>query len=571
MKVDDIEADDGHDDLRKEDVLRRVEQMQIATDRAALFDGSFFFVDDEYSASSEAVTLLRELGCPSAQINDSTQQGQMLQDLGQFVAEERSTSELVERRRNFARGYTAAPIYRQRTQTSENTSTVNLDALEASEAAAAKEAKQKGTKKGAKQMAKKATATKQPLVSQGSVNIDAMRSSLATEASQLTAVTRTLVASIAIPHFSFSLLPFLLPHIDLPDFLTHLTTWMRSFFFLDIGLLAQPECLLGEETPAAQRKLMRFLTSHGGFWSIVLALWAISVKLNASNPSTNTGTEQTPTDHAVNASVWAYVLLHAVLMRSCFQTLNCIGMHDGTLSWAGHLQADPDTSCDARIMLFVAPSIGLAVATVVLVPILGRRSLRSKSLAQKQLQNLGEVFDLLVHQDRKDSHTDVVDLESEPEPEPEPESESERQLVVVDEAKVRRKIGVKSRAVGILMPGELVTVLEEGESNGHVRVRVSSSRFENGWVSRVTARGHVLLDLPAELRVLDHEIPAHRLESLNRSALTQAILNAYVCPTLPTAWGSRCCWCVCCLAIFSSRRRHTGFLNVTGVQTCALP
>eukprot|EP01045_Picozoa_sp_COSAG04_P060107 COSAG04_NODE_30156_length_264_cov_0.921212_1_plen_82_part_10 len=82
----------------------------------------------------------------------------MLQDLGQFVAEERSTSELVERRRNFARGYTAAPIYRQRTQTSENTSTVNLDALEASEAAAAKEAKQKGTKKGAKQMAKKATA-----------------------------------------------------------------------------------------------------------------------------------------------------------------------------------------------------------------------------------------------------------------------------------------------------------------------------------------------------------------------------------------------------------------------------
>jgi hypothetical protein len=201
-----------------------------------------------------------------------------------------------------------------------------------------------------------------------------MRSTLTTEASQLMVHTRVLVASIAIPHFSFSLLPFLLPHIPLPDFLAHLTTWMRSFFFLDIGLLAQPECLLGEETAAAERKLMRFLTSHGGFWSIVLALWAISVKLNASKSSTNTATEQTPTDHAVNASVWAYVLLHAVLVRSCFQTLHCIGISDG-VSWAGHLQADPDTSCDAWIRLFVAPTIVLAVATVVFAPILGRRSL----------------------------------------------------------------------------------------------------------------------------------------------------------------------------------------------------
>eukprot|EP01046_Picozoa_sp_COSAG06_P109898 COSAG06_NODE_56397_length_285_cov_0.510753_1_plen_47_part_01 len=28
---------------------------------------------------------------------------------------------------------------------------------------------------------------------------------------------------------------------------------------------------------------------------------------------------------------------------------------------------------------------------------------------------------------------------------------------------------------------------------------------------------------------------------------------------------------MCCHCIFSSKRRHTGFLNVTGVQTCALP
>jgi hypothetical protein len=123
----------------------------------------------------------------------------------------------------------------------------------------------------------------------------------------------------------------LLPHINLPDFLTHLTTWLRSLFFLDIGLLAQPECLLGEDSPAAERKLTRFVTSHGGFLVIVLALWAISVKLEASNSSTNTETGQTPTDHAVNASVWAYVLLHAVLVRSCFQTLHCLG-YDGTVS-----------------------------------------------------------------------------------------------------------------------------------------------------------------------------------------------------------------------------------------------
>ena len=57
-KVDDIEADDGQDDLRKEDVLRRVEQMQSADDRAALFDGCFFLMDDEYSTSSKAVRLL---------------------------------------------------------------------------------------------------------------------------------------------------------------------------------------------------------------------------------------------------------------------------------------------------------------------------------------------------------------------------------------------------------------------------------------------------------------------------------------------------------------------------------
>eukprot|EP01043_Picozoa_sp_COSAG02_P125993 COSAG02_NODE_63198_length_264_cov_0.369697_1_plen_42_part_01 len=30
------------------------------------------------------------------------------------------------------------------------------------------------------------------------------------------------------------------------------------------------------------------------------------------------------------------------------------------------------------------------------------------------------------------------------------------------------------------------------------------------------------------------------------------------------------CGCAC-VRFFSSRRRHTGFLNVTGVQTCALP
>jgi hypothetical protein len=77
---------------------------------------------------------------------------------------------------------------------------VNLDGLGASEAAAAKTAKQKGTKKGAKLGAKQATAMKQPAASQGSVNIDAMRSSLTTEASQLMVHTRTLVASIAIPH-----------------------------------------------------------------------------------------------------------------------------------------------------------------------------------------------------------------------------------------------------------------------------------------------------------------------------------------------------------------------------------
>jgi hypothetical protein len=67
-----------------------------------------------------------------------------------------------------------------------------------------------------------------------------------------------------------------------------------------------------------------------------------------------------------------------------------------------------------------------------------------------------------------------------------------RQLVVVHQANVRKKASINSRKTSKLRPGELVSVFEERECDGHVRVRVGKNR----WVSRVTADGNVLLDVP---------------------------------------------------------------------------
>ena len=45
---------------------------------------------------------------------------------------------------------------------------------------------------------------------------------------------------------------------------------LRSVVFLDWGLLARPECYVAKESTPAHKKLVRFLTSHGGVWSIIL-------------------------------------------------------------------------------------------------------------------------------------------------------------------------------------------------------------------------------------------------------------------------------------------------------------
>ena len=366
-KVGDSLTVTGVDDLQKDDVVRRVQDMK-PEDRAALWDGSFFLIGDEYSASSEVVKLLLDLNCPAGRICSGPEQGRLLTDLGQFVSDERNDPEMRARQRNFARGYTTAPAYRQTAQTS---------------------------------------ATR--------VDVDALKRGLGAEATQVATHIRAQLASIVFPHFSFSLLPLLLPNIQLPDFITWLATWLRSLVFLDWGLLARPECFVGDETPAAEKKLLRFLTSHGGFWLIVVALWLVGAF--GARRDHRPSQEQSAANHSVNASVWTFVLLHALLLRSCFETLHCVASDHVSESandvnlWTGHLQSDPDTACDPRMLpMSLLAAVGVAAATV------GPHWTASRPLSAKQTRRLHDVFELLVSKENRKRTQDRISLALEGQP-----------------------------------------------------------------------------------------------------------------------------------------------------------
>lgn len=64
---------------------------------------------------------------------------------------------------------------------------------------------------------------------------------------------------------------------------------------------------------------------------------------------------------------------------------------------------------------------------------------------------------------------------------------------VVAQATVRAGMSTTAKQTRTLPPGQIVTVLEIGQSEGHQRARIS----ENEWVSISTAQGSVLL-VPVE-------------------------------------------------------------------------
>eukprot|EP01043_Picozoa_sp_COSAG02_P062626 COSAG02_NODE_8687_length_2479_cov_1.220168_1_plen_787_part_01 len=274
-------------------VVERVKSMP-ERDRAGLWDGAFFLASHDVLESS-TVTLLRELGCPSNRIagaGEMDSRERLLVDLERFVVEGRTSPELIERRKDFLRGYIATPLSRQVSQSNA-----------------------------------------------GRVDTEALRKTMKKQAAQMLTLIRAQLASIVLPHLSFSWLPLLLPNLHLPVFIVRLATWLRSIVFLDIGMLTQPDCFT-DSSSASAKKMLRFMASHGCFWLTMMVFAAVGFQ------ATSTGRNQSVADHAVNASVWMFVLMYAMLLSSCLETLHCVGV-DQTL-WAGHLLADPDTTCDAR-------------------------------------------------------------------------------------------------------------------------------------------------------------------------------------------------------------------------------
>eukprot|EP01046_Picozoa_sp_COSAG06_P032951 COSAG06_NODE_3329_length_5495_cov_1.452557_1_plen_1648_part_10 len=302
------------DELRKDEVLQRVLDMDD-NDRAALWDGSFFLTA---TASTKADGLLQQLGCPDSRVCEDPQQ--LLHDAHRFVASERGNPELKRRQEDFVRAYKeAAP----------GAEDVAKKALEVATAAgldtAALEAKVvKAAEKAARStFTKTAPNTGRP--TSPTVNLTALKHTLVVDAAHAATQVQALVVSITWPHISFSILLMLLPNIDWPDFVTTLASFIQILSFLDAGLFARPECFVAVDASAAHKKLVRFCTTHGGYWLALASFATYSmIKNRRAAASVVKAGAQTASSHAVNASVWAFALFHAVLLRSCLGTLSCI-------------------------------------------------------------------------------------------------------------------------------------------------------------------------------------------------------------------------------------------------------
>ena len=349
---------EGVHDLYGQDVVQTVLDMK-PEDRQALWDGSFFLVTDEYSARSEMREQLRELGCPDSLFYFAVDDGsgiskeptadnvppEFLEAVGQFVSD-RNQPELQRRRRDFARGYATAAFNHASILCSTAPRTI------ADELGAVK------------------------------IDLSMLQRGLVANAAHLATKVHSLVLSIAWPHFTFSLLPLLLPNIQLPAEVTDLVAWVRGLAFFDFGMIARPECLVDDASIPADKKLLRLLASHVAFWSAIAAFFAVSLGLQVRRcwqrhrqPASTASVAQSPTSHAINASVWTFLLGHAVLLRSCLSALHCVAPSDTTLpnffdlyrpfgddlgdDWTsaifhGHVQADPDAGCDERMSWLAA-------------------------------------------------------------------------------------------------------------------------------------------------------------------------------------------------------------------------
>jgi hypothetical protein len=278
-------------------------------------------------ASAEVEQFLDDLNCPASTRCDYADRDGLLLHIDHYVSTHRNDPDLQQRRSNFVRGYVAAPLARQQQSSVDVMST-----------------QRHGTSLD---------------ISGLHVNVGTLKRALATEAAHVARQVHALVASIVWPHISFSLLPLLLPNIRWPAFISRVAAWARSLAFLDAGQLTRPECFAAKSSSAAQKKLTRFCTSHGAFW-ILLLLYVTYAAAKGRGTKTN---RSTVWSRAVNASVWAFALLHAMLLRSCLNTLHCIdeGLTDSHL---GHLAAETAVNCDQRgswLMFTVLVSITLAV------------------------------------------------------------------------------------------------------------------------------------------------------------------------------------------------------------------
>eukprot|EP01047_Picozoa_sp_COSAG01_P024689 COSAG01_NODE_1533_length_9989_cov_8.225581_1_plen_1653_part_00 len=193
--------------------------------------------------------------------------------------------------------------------------------------------------------------------------------SIARTATAMHRSVHTLVASIVWPHFTFSLLPLMLPHMHWPGIVHDIAKWARSLAFLNIGVLQNPECL-NDGADSTKKALTRLGLSHAGFW-LVVALFTVVFfggKLTAHSMWSQ---------RAVNATVFAFMLAHALLLRSCLGVLHCVENVPSTDASSlfsnssdtnlGRIFTDPDTACDMRttwllVWLMVALPIALFIS-----------------------------------------------------------------------------------------------------------------------------------------------------------------------------------------------------------------
>eukprot|EP01047_Picozoa_sp_COSAG01_P010465 COSAG01_NODE_442_length_17020_cov_26.699622_10_plen_1296_part_00 len=202
---------------------------------------------------------------------------------------------------------------------------------------------------------------------------------------------QTLVASIVWPHFTYSLLPLMLPNMHWPYFVTDTVKWFRSLAFLDVGIFAEPGCF-NSGASSANKALTRLGLSHGGFWLVIAGFTFVRCAGKCTEQRLKIS------QRAVNAAVFAFLLAHALLLRSCLVVMHCVENKSndyllkmdekrrsgplGNDTAVGRLQSDPDTACDLRttwllIWLMLALLITLFASTANVASLVKYRARRS--------------------------------------------------------------------------------------------------------------------------------------------------------------------------------------------------